>query len=615
MSPINVENLKNRSAITFLQDYSGINPYIKQLKINFFDKKIKLTENQLRYIIDNHDKEPIKLNKIIQITPFLGEELQKQDEVKFIPTKIMVEYLLADTEKAFHVYGKLKQNQEKSRMYWLAKTQVITDIYFDDVTVDVDFEKYEQMDSLKRKLYDHQKSGVKFLLSRNGCILGDDMGVGKSKTAIVAALESGANHILVVCPASVKINWRREIECYTDDVVIVSGNKWKQSKFTIINYDILKNFHTVKERGKKQEDIVLKRELIDAKFDIVIIDEAHKLKNPKSIRGKIMAELSIKFNIPRVWLLTGTPITNRPMDYFNLLRIIKNNLSDNWVFYTKRYCAGRRFFKKLKTGVKKEIWLTDGASNLEELANKTKNIILRRKKEDVLDMPDKTIVPLFHELEESERSEYDTLWDEYVELRQAEGKPINLQRDLTESMLLRKFIAMKSIPRTIDIAENAIEQGHKVIIFTTFTDELLTLANYFGSSAVTHYGKMTDKQKQRSIDEFMNNSKITVFIGNVISAGVGINLTAADIIVFNSFDWTPGNNIQAEDRAFRIGQKNNVTIYYHLFMRTVSTYMWKVLDSKKNIIAIVMRDKSCTEDEAIKIILEDELKYDANKIV
>ena len=127
MSPINVENLKNRSAITFLQDYSGINPYIKQLKINFFDKKIKLTENQLRYIIDNHDKEPIKLNKIIQITPFLGEELQKQDEVKFIPTKIMVEYLLADTEKAFHVYGKLKQNQEKSRMYWLAKTQVITD--------------------------------------------------------------------------------------------------------------------------------------------------------------------------------------------------------------------------------------------------------------------------------------------------------------------------------------------------------------------------------------------------------------------------------------------------------------------------------------------------------
>ena len=611
MSPINVEDLKNRSAITFLQEYNGINPYIKQLKINFFDKKIKLTENQLKYVLDNHDKEPIKINKIIEITPFLGEELQKQDEVKFIPTKVMVEYLLADTEKAFHVYGKLKQNQEKSRMYWLAKTQVITDIYFDNIDVEVDFDKYEKMDKLNRKLYDHQKSGIKFLLSRSGCILGDDMGLAKTAQSIIAALESGAERILVVCPASVKINWLREINCYCDDVVIVSGKKWKSAKFTIINYDILKNFHTVKERGKKQEDIILKRELIDAKFDIVIIDEAHKLKNPKSIRGKIMSELSIKFNVNRVWLLTGTPITNRPMDYYNLLKIIRSSISENWIYYTKRYCAGRHFFKKLKSGVKKEIWLTDGASNLEEMANKTKNIILRRKKEDVLDMPEKTIVPLFHELEENERSEYDTLWDEYVELRQAEGKPINLQRDLTESMLLRKFIAMKSIPRTIDIVENAIEQGHKVIVFTTFTDELLELANYFGNSAVTHYGKMTEKQKQRSIDDFMSNSKINILIGNVISAGVGINLTAADIIVFNSFDWTPGNNSQAEDRAFRIGQKNNVTVYYHLFMRTVSTYMWKILDSKKNIIAIVMRDKNCTEDAAIKIILDDELKYDA----
>jgi SWI/SNF-related matrix-associated actin-dependent regulator 1 of chromatin subfamily A len=608
---INIDDIKNRSALTLLTDYQGKNPYIRKLRWEYVQHNTKLTENQMKYIIDNHDKEPLKMDKVVRISPLLGEELQKQCDISFIPEKILIEYLLADTDKAFHIIGKLKKNQQESRMYWIPKTQIFDDIYFDEINVEVDFDKYKALDSLHREPYEHQKTGVKFLLSRNGCILADDMGLGKTYQAIVGALEAKAERILIVCPSSVKINWQREINNFTDDAVIVSGKKWKSSQFTIINYDILKNFHSLKERKKvdPDEDVVVEfnTQLVKGDFDLVIIDEAHYLKNPKSIRGKIMTDLCVKHNIAKVWLLSGTPITNRPMDYYNLLKLIKSPITDNWIFYARRYCDGKKFFKTLKTGVRKQIWLTNGASNLDELAQKTRNIILRRKKEEVLDMPEKTRTPVFHELDKAGRSEYNNLWEEYLEQRRLEGKTVNLQRDLTETILLRRFIAKQSIPHTIDLANSAIEQDQKVIIFTTFTDELLELQEYFGKECVVHYGKITARQKQFAIDKFQNDPNIKVFIGNVISAGVGINLTAANIVIFNSYDWVPGNNDQCEDRAYRIGQNNNVTVYYHLFMKTISTLMWKILYGKRNVIATIMNEHNCPEDIAIDIILKDEI--------
>ena len=109
------------------------------------DKKVKLTETQIKYIIDNHQKEPILINRIVNITKFLGEELQKQEELSFIPERILVEYILAENEKTFHVYGKLKRNQKDSKMYWLPKTQVLDDPYYEKIDIDVDFEKYNKI--------------------------------------------------------------------------------------------------------------------------------------------------------------------------------------------------------------------------------------------------------------------------------------------------------------------------------------------------------------------------------------------------------------------------------------------------------------------------------------
>jgi SWI/SNF-related matrix-associated actin-dependent regulator 1 of chromatin subfamily A len=551
------------------------------------------------------------INRVIGITKYLGEELQKQDGVSFTPEKILIEFILGETDKSYHVYGKLKRNQIESKMYWLPKTQVTDDPYFEPINIEVDFDKYNKvLAKSNKKLYKHQEEGIKFLLSRNGCILADDMGLGKSIQSIIAALESGAKKILVVCPSSAKINWEREINVFCKDTTIIEGKKWSEAKFTIINFDILKNFHTLVETRRQltpEEMSLINRDLANANFDLAIIDEAHYLKNNDSIRGKIMVELAVKHNISKVWLLTGTPVANRPMDFFNLLKIIKSPIAENWKHFAVRYCDGKTFFKTLKNGQKRQIWITDGASNLDELASKTKNIILRRLKTDVLDMPDKVITPMYHLLDKKEWAQYENLWEEYLLKRTTEGKRNgNLQKDLVELILLRQFIAAVAIPHTIEMVENAIDMGRKVIIFTSFTEELEILANHFGKLAVIHNGPMSTTQKQKSVDAFQKNSKVKVFIGNIKSAGVAITLTEATVVVFNSFSWTPGDNEQAEDRSFRIGQKNDVNVYYQLFDDTISIRMWNMLNNKKDVISAIIGDKKMT-DEEITVAMTEQL--------
>jgi SWI/SNF-related matrix-associated actin-dependent regulator 1 of chromatin subfamily A len=607
---LNLDDIKGVTALAILDKYNGINPYILKMKLDYSkNRKLTLTENQSKYIVDNHEREPQQLNRVVSITKYLGDELQKKENLSFTPERVLIEFMLAETDKAYHIYGKLKRNQEQSRMYFLPKTQVLDDPYFEPLNVEVDLEKYNKVLAKQgKKLYKHQEEGIKFLLSRNGCILADDMGLGKSIQSIIAALESGAKKILVVCPSSAKINWKREINTFCKETAIVEGKKWDEAKFTIINFDILKNFHTLVE-GRRQlteeEILALNRTLANANFDLAIIDEAHNLKNNDSIRGKIIAELSVKHKIPKVWLLTGTPVANRPMDYFNLLKIIKSPLTENWKHFAVRYCGGKQFFKTLKSGQKKQIWITDGASNLEELANKTKNIILRRMKTDVMDMPDKVITPMYYELDTKGRRQYEELWEEYLEKRLLEGKKNgNLQKDLVELVLLRQFIAAQAIPYTIEMAESAIEMGRKVIIFTNFNEEQEILARHFGKIAVRHNGSMTTSAKQKSVDDFQTKDKVKVFIGNEKSAGVAITLTEATVVIFNSFDWVPGNNEQAEDRAYRIGQKNDVNIYYQLFMDTISTRMWDILKNKTDIISVIMGDSKMTEDEKNEKMVE-----------
>ena len=143
---ININDIKGHSAISLLENYEGINPYLRKLKGEYLkNKKLALTDNQSKYILDNHNREPQYINRVIGITPYLGEELKKIDELSFVPEKILIEFILADTEKTFHVYGKLKQNQKESKMYWIPKTQVTDDPYFEKINVNVNFDKYNEI--------------------------------------------------------------------------------------------------------------------------------------------------------------------------------------------------------------------------------------------------------------------------------------------------------------------------------------------------------------------------------------------------------------------------------------------------------------------------------------
>jgi SWI/SNF-related matrix-associated actin-dependent regulator 1 of chromatin subfamily A len=600
---IKIENIKAFTALNKLREYNGKNPYLKKLKSELTNKgKLSLTSTQEEYIISNFDFEPYKVDRVIGISEYLGEEFKKKYDLPFVPNKMYIGFILGENEKSFHVFGKLKKNQKQNEIYWVPKTQIMEDPYYTPVDIDIDFEKYEEKDKLGRKLYEHQKDGIKFLVSRKKCILADDMGLGKTLQSVMGTLAAESKKVLIICPSSTKINWEREINMFGEyDTAIISGRKWKPAKYTIINYDILKNFHTVKKRGEKPIEELT--HILDEKFDTLIVDEAHYLKNHKSIRGSIVTDLVKKNAFENVWLLTGTPVANRPKDLYNLLKIIGHPLSDNWQFYVKRYCDAKNFKKKMKNGKIKNIWVIDGNSNLNELSIRIKNKVLRRMKEDVLDMPEKTIIPVFNELTSKEWVEYDNLWEEYLIKRKEQKKRGKPQRDLVELILLRQFIALKSIPNTIELAENALEEGKKIIIFTTFTDELLELQEHFGNQCVVHNGSMSDKDKQFSVDEFQNNPKKKVFIGNIMSAGVGITLTAADTVIFNSFDWVPGNNEQAEDRSYRIGQKNNVSVYYQLFEDTISTRMWYTLKHKKNVIDQIIGNNN-DMDDIVKDIIE-----------
>jgi SWI/SNF-related matrix-associated actin-dependent regulator 1 of chromatin subfamily A len=408
------------------------------------------------------------------------------------------------------------------------------------------------------------------------------MGLGKTTSTIIAALETGVKKILIICPASLKINWQREIENYTDrSTFIAEGKKFStEHDFVIVNYDILKNFHDKDPRNREDS------ELIKGDFDLVILDEAHMVSNAQAQRTKIINNF-VK-DIKRVWLLTGTPMTSRPMNYYNLLHIIESPVAQNWKAYAIRYCQGYQF----NAGGRK-VWNVTGASNLEELRERTSGQILRRLKEEVLDLPDKIISPVYLRIVSQE---YKNLMGEYREwYKNNSEESSSLTVQFSKLMQVRKLIANEKVSQTIEFAENIIDQGKKVIIFTNFTDTLQSIYQHFGKSAVYLDGSCSNSVRQQAVDRFQTDDKIKVFVGNLKAAGVGLTLTAAEVVIMNDLSFVPAEHSQAEDRAYRFGQKSNVLVYYPIFENTIEKTIYDVLNKKKRIISTVLGDNQQNE--------------------
>ena len=564
----NTSNLIELKALDIINNYSGGNNYIQKLKyLKETNKKFYPTRSQAEYIINYHSVEPKVAKKWVNIEPYFANKIADEKNMLSVPKDVWVEKLLVDKDKSYHIWGRFNTGDTLTDM-WLPKVALLKT--HNTIEVKIDYTKYRHRPPLE-----HQKTAIEKLVGSKRFILADDMGLGKTTSTIIAALETDIKKILIICPASLKINWEREIRNYTDrSVYICEGKNFStEHDFVIVNYDIIKNFYDLKDKENSP--------ITKGNFDLVIIDEAHYISNPQAQRTKLIN--SFVKDVEYLWLLTGTPMTSRPINYYNLLNLIESPVAQNWMAYVIRYCQGYQF----KAGNRK-VWNVNGASNLEELRDRTSRQVLRRLKEDVLDLPEKIITPIYLRLKSKK---YEELMGEYYEWYNKhpdESRSLTVQ--FNKLMKVRQVIAEEKILNTIEVVENILELNKKVIIFTNFTDTLHKIHSHFGKKAVYLDGTCSKVQRQYAVDQFQENDKVKVFVGNLQAAGVGITLTAGEAVIFNDLSFVPAHHQQAEDRAYRYGQKNCVSVYYPLFDNTIEGVIYDMLINKKNIIDTVMGD-------------------------
>ena len=658
-------------AIDILREYSGGNPYMFMLKKDVIvNGNVKdFNAFKVEYVIKNQDFAPKQIGKVIKIADWYGLKKQADWGTEFVPEKLKIITLLGETSTTYHCYIKYRQNMEPCQAF-IPKKAILTNFTLTDwKDYPVDFDRYDKLSMSKdpnRKLKQHQKEGIKFLLARKKCVLADDMGYGKTNTCAVAAIEGNFDSVLIICPASIKTTWKKELMWYVPekDVTIIESyldknkgelekylgykegksglsvqelqkeakeaGKWEENRFVIVNYDILNEFYEIpvtrsKENIEKAYENSPLLQYITNKKSLIIIDEAHRLSNTTSDRYKIIRDLIKKGNPDSIYLVTGTPITNNPENYFNLLQIIGDPIADDREYYLKRYCSAIEIPRDGKERAKrdaiskkfianrgKKTWyeLTDeeksslneiikksvrmltipnGESNLEELKDRTSHIYLRRVKEDLHDLPNKTVHEVFYDLDMGQLMEYNRLWEEY-EAAQLEADPNKeINKELLEGAIYRKYLSNQMVPNTIKLADSFIEKGEKVVIACCYDEELYTLKEYYGNRCVIYNGKISAKDKDKNIEKFTNDPNIMVFIGNIQAAGVGITLLSSRTLIFNNISFVPGDNLQMQDRIYRIGQTRDVDIYYQIFKDTQYEKMWNIVLRKSLVINQIVK--------------------------
>ena len=467
---------------------------------------------------------------------------------------------------------------------------------------------FTRAEEIAEGLYPHQIEGIAFLLGRRRALLADDMGLGKTRQSVIAMVEAEREGpYLVICPASVKRNWVREIQLVlpTAEPAIVGPAPLPSTDFqdwTIINYEIL---------GKHMEG------LLAFEWKGVVFDEAHYLKNHQSQRSRNAAKLvkAIQHE-PIVHALTGTPMTNRPRDLFPLLQLMSHPLGKSFLSFAKRYCDAYQGDFGL---------VADGASNIEELTVQLHGVMLRRTKNEVLDLPPKVRTWLDVELHpyaiqhfNNAVREFLTKFDAPESIDAVEDEPETPERRRAVGRLTtaRRKLAFAKCRHTIKFVENALEQGEKVILFTTFLNTLERFHKHFGDRAVYVFGEVPAEERQNRVDQFQNDESVRLFIANMHVAGVGINLTAGRQVVFNDLDWVPANHWQAEDRAYRIGQTGTVNVTYMIARGTVDEFVKTVLETKAALMDALVEGKLLIpgEDGALQPDVLSELKRMMNAL-
>ena len=388
-------------------------------------------------------------------------------------------------------------------------------------------------------LRDYQVVGVRHLLSQSGACLGDDMGLGKSRQAVVATrMAAGAQRVLILCPASLRINWEREIRAvYPKALIGMVGEDRHETLYgcawVIANYERL---------GGLVRDTELE-------FAVMAIDEAHYLKEHQA--GRTRNAFVMATRIPRRYVITGTPLLSREVEMHTLLRMTGHQLGNLTL----------RDFSKRFAGTKEK---------RAELALQLKGWMLRRRKDVLSDLGTKSRQVRFISPAEGLDS-YQSIYDDMSLM--VMPKIIKLRQAL--EALKTQFL--------IETVES-LSAGDKIIIFCEYMNTVQLIQNAFAASGivcVTLVGSDSAKKRQSAIDAFQNDPRVTVFIGTTSAAGVGITLTAANYVAFASLPWTPALMRQAEDRAYRLGQKRNVLVIVPLIEQTIDEGVWSLLSSKQ----------------------------------
>lgn len=438
-----------------------------------------------------------------------------------------------------------------------------------------------------------QRAGIAYAVSRRNVLISDEPGLGKTIQALGVANFCRSESILVICPASLKINWFREASKWLLgdlSIGIADGKRWPDTSVVIVNYDILKRHY---------------KRIRETVWALLIVDECHLLKNAKTTRAKQVFGYKDRKGLwdphpitaERKMFLTGTPIVNRPVELWPIVSHLAPELFVDFWSYAKRYCAAHRG----RFG-----WDFSGSSNLGELQNLLRrSIMVRRLKSEVLsELPPKVrqVIELPADgLTHVIRPEMDA-WERKHGLLESLAAAVECARTsddqdvfreavsalrkaaqvvFEEMATFRKNSAMAKVPYVV---EHLADLDGKVVVFAHHHAVIDAIAESLGKSAVRLDGRCSMFQRQEAVDRFQNDPECRAFVGSIQAAGIGLTLTASSHVVFAELDWVPGNMTQAEDRLHRIGQQDSVLVQHLVLEGSLDARMAKILVQKQQVI-------------------------------
>lgn len=455
---------------------------------------------------------------------------------------------------------------------------------------------------LRVEPYPYQSEGIAYGLDKKRLIIGDEPGLGKTLQSIGIVDTANAYPCLVICPSSLKINWQREFEKFTDKSAIVLDNavrttwpyllKMGMHHVAIVNYESLRKYFVWDIKGGKSfrlKDVVFCPQI--RMFRSVIIDESHRVKDPSA--HQTIFTKGITTGKEWIILLSGTPVVNRPEDLVAQLSIMGR---------LQEFGGRTKFMADYCTDPKDK--KAEPAVPLSVLSNQLyANCMIRREKAKVLpQLPDKTRVDLYvdisnapeYNLAAADLAEY---LRQYTECTDWEIRRKMRMEALVRFMTLRQLATLGKVAQAVDFIRTFLDSGKKLIVFCSLHEVVDALCKAF-PRAVTVTGRDSAASKQAAVDSFQNNPDVQLIVCSIKAAGVGLTLTASSNVAFIELAWTYADCCQCEDRAHRIGQKDNVTCYYLLGRGTIDQTIYSLIHKKKSIAAEIMNsDDDIPTDE------------------